>query len=215
MRDEIRLDDIRTNRPDYADYVAVLKLSTSGWRGTLDSHATVDWVKDGVSGHTQDLDYSKRVHTTPCARATQKAIAAQHAIAFAPTSVEAIIAEVRAHYKKLSAEEDAAFAAMIRAFVRDNPPAPPPPLPWGLDQQLNVLCREIAAVAKEKTSLLMMREAGRYDPDLYESIIQKSFAYAYRTTRLPPNVGLRHVKNLETLRHIKRVIENISEIPHV
>jgi hypothetical protein len=117
MRDEIRLDDIRSNQPDRADYVAVLQLETSKSRGfPLDSYATIYWVNRDdlrVSSRTMHFDFKKCVHTTPCARATQKAIAAQHAMAFSAATVEGIIAEARAHYANRMDDPEVWRAARI------------------------------------------------------------------------------------------------------
>jgi hypothetical protein len=84
----------------------------------------------------------------------------------------------------------------------------PSAAPWGLDQQLNTLYRQINESADEKTTLLMMRQIGKYDRDLYEMIRSKIFTAAY-------HIKLRQVKNLQTLARIKTIIDNVNKSPEV
>jgi hypothetical protein len=87
----------------------------------------------------------------------------------------------------------------------------PQPPTWGLDQQLNALYGQINDLADDKTNQAMFRQAGYYDKKLYGPIRSKIFTFAYRMVGVPRNVELREIKNIETLRRMKTIIEQISD----
>lgn len=89
----------------------------------------------------------------------------------------------------------------------------PQPPTWGLDQQLNALYTQINDIANERTNKAMFREVGHYDKQLYGPIRKKIFTFAYRMVSVP-YIDLRDIKNIETLRRIKTIIEQLGdEIP--
>lgn len=85
---------------------------------------------------------------------------------------------------------------------------------WGLDRQKEILCGEINEIADEKTKRAMFKQIGQYDRQVFGDIRTKIFTAAYRLSGVPLGIRLGEINNIETLRRIKYIIENLGdEIP--
>jgi hypothetical protein len=118
------------------------------------------------------------------------------------------------HLPRIAEVYTKAEVAVVLKQSGHTPTGSPQAVMWGLDQQLENLYAQINESSNEKTNLFMMRQAGQYDRELYETIRTQIFTFAYRMVNLRIGVKLKQVKNLQTLSRIKTVIDGLNEIPN-
>ena len=93
-----------------------------------------------------------------------------------------------------------------------SPGAMPQTAQWGLDQQLEVLYKQVNDNADDKTKALMYQQTGgQYDQKAFRMIRVKIFTAAYRMVGVKLGIRLQQIKNIETLRRINLVIANLTD----